>query len=138
MSEEKKHSIPAETLEALEFEKVMARIATLAHSEPTRDRIISLRPLHTVDEINQRSTLIGELRRLSQELGSLGLMHFEDITAPAKSAVNDDSQSVADGSDNLIHDLQRVRQIIQCVGAVIGNNDPVGAGFSGFQCIPAA
>jgi hypothetical protein len=37
-----------------------------------------------------------------------------------------------------MHDLQRMGQIIQGVGAVIGNNDAVGTCFSWLQSIPAA
>jgi len=71
--------ITPETLKRLEFDKILADIATQAHSDNTRERILATAPLTDADQIRVVSGRIGELRYLLNFGIGLSLAAFEDI-----------------------------------------------------------
>jgi len=74
--------IRKETLETLEFGKVLERVSAFSHSEASRHAVLSLAPLSSREEITHRFRLVGELRRLRAMGAHLGFSSFEDITGP--------------------------------------------------------
>jgi DNA mismatch repair protein MutS2 len=68
------------TLELLEFHKVLRLIADLANSESSEAYILSIVPLNARDDIETRQRLIADIRRLSHEGTPLQLGPFSDIT----------------------------------------------------------
>ncbi|HEY4744030.1 MAG TPA: endonuclease MutS2, partial [Desulfuromonadaceae bacterium] len=71
--------ITTETLKLLEFDKILAEIATLAHSDVTRTQILGTVPLTDGDRIRLTAGRIGELRSLADLGVTLRLDTFEDI-----------------------------------------------------------
>ncbi len=71
--------ITPETLKRLEFDKILAEIATLAHGDVTRELILATAPLADMDPIRLTSGRIGELRALSNLGIGMPLAPFEDI-----------------------------------------------------------
>lgn len=71
--------ITPETLKRLEFDKILAEIATQAHSDVTRGRILSTAPLNDIDLIRLVSGRIAEIRSLLAYGIALRLAPFEDI-----------------------------------------------------------
>ena len=71
--------ITPETLKRLEFDKILAEIATLAHSAVTREQILATAPLVDGDRIRLIAGRIGELRALMDFGVILRLDTFEDI-----------------------------------------------------------
>lgn len=71
--------ITPETLKLLEFDKILAEIATMAHSDATRSRIMATAPLHDADSIRLAAGRVAEIRSLLTCGISLRLASFEDI-----------------------------------------------------------
>jgi DNA mismatch repair protein MutS2 len=71
--------ITPQTLKLLEFDKILAEIATLAHSDATRDDILGTAPLTDGELIRLTAGRIGELRALADLGVGLRLDAFEDI-----------------------------------------------------------
>jgi DNA mismatch repair protein MutS2 len=71
--------ITPETLQRLEFDKVLAEIATRVHSEVTRQRLTGSVPLADAGRIAAISGRVAEIRALASLGISLRLAQFEDI-----------------------------------------------------------
>ncbi|HWI40281.1 MAG TPA: endonuclease MutS2, partial [Verrucomicrobiae bacterium] len=71
--------IAQETLQALDYRKILERIAGFAHSDATREEILRLAPLGSLDDIRRRSGRIEELRTLSRLGVGVRLSPFQDI-----------------------------------------------------------
>ena len=74
--------ISVETLQKLEFIKVVERIAGLAHSEATRQQVFAIAPLLSREEIGLRFGLVEEVRALASLGITLRLSSFDDILHP--------------------------------------------------------
>ncbi|HEX9006863.1 MAG TPA: endonuclease MutS2, partial [Bacteroidota bacterium] len=72
--------IKNETLRILEFDKVLATIASFANCDATRREIHDLRPLSGRPEIELRFGRVEEIRRMTQLGVPLRLAPFQDIT----------------------------------------------------------
>ncbi|MBI5875183.1 MAG: hypothetical protein HZB81_04960 [Deltaproteobacteria bacterium] len=71
--------IPQNSLDLLEFNKLLEIIAQRAKSDASRNAILSIKPLFSRDEIQRRFSLIGEIRRMSQDDRPLSILPFNDI-----------------------------------------------------------
>jgi DNA mismatch repair protein MutS2 len=71
--------IPRTTFKQLEFDKILAEIATHAHGSVTCERIAAIAPLGDFAMIQEISGRIGEIRALLAQGISLRLTPFEDI-----------------------------------------------------------
>jgi len=71
--------ITPETLKTLEFDKILAEIATQSHSDVTRAQILAFAPLKSVEQIRTTSGRIAEIRSLLTLGIDLRLTTFEDI-----------------------------------------------------------
>ena len=71
--------IASETLDRLEFDKLLAEISRHAHSSCTIEKIGKIRPLGDLQQIRTTSGRIGEIRALDLSGISLALGSFEDI-----------------------------------------------------------
>ncbi|MBI3398028.1 MAG: endonuclease MutS2 [Deltaproteobacteria bacterium] len=71
--------IPQNSLDLLEFNKLLEIIAQRAKSDASRNAILSIKPLSSRDEIQRRFSLIGEIRRMSQDDRPLSILPFNDI-----------------------------------------------------------
>src|SRR5512133_402493 len=71
--------ITPETLKRLEFDKILAEIATRVHSPVTRQRLHETLPQPAVDGIRLISGRVAEIRRLAALGIGLRLAEFEDI-----------------------------------------------------------
>jgi DNA mismatch repair protein MutS2 len=71
--------ITPETLKRLEFDKILAEIATLAHSDVSRELILATAPLTDTERIRLTSGRIEELRALLNLGVAVRLSPFEDI-----------------------------------------------------------
>ena len=71
--------IASETVDCLEFDKILAEISRHAHSSCTIDRIGRIRPLNDLQEISTISGRISEICALDLAGISLALGSFEDI-----------------------------------------------------------
>ncbi|MCM2359137.1 MAG: Smr/MutS family protein [Geobacteraceae bacterium] len=72
--------IKAETLQSLEFDKILHAIAGYANSDATEDAVMAVRPLAERGEIELRFGQVEEIRRLGQLGVPLSLSPFRDIT----------------------------------------------------------
>jgi len=72
--------IKDDSLFLLEFHKLLTVISESAHSEGTKEAVLSIRPLQSREEIERRFGQIQETRRISQEDNSLKLSAFSDIS----------------------------------------------------------
>jgi DNA mismatch repair protein MutS2 len=72
--------IPPNTLELLEFHKVLTLITEFANSEASRASILGIVPLNVREDIEMRLQLIAEIRRLSHAGTPLNLFQFADIS----------------------------------------------------------
>jgi DNA mismatch repair protein MutS2 len=68
-----------DTLEALEFDRILEVLSGFSHSVAARLCVLEIRPLRSAEDIRERFGLVGEIRRLSQEGASLGFARYEDI-----------------------------------------------------------
>ncbi len=73
--------IPGNSLEALEFHKLLGIISGFANSVASREAVLNLVPLAARPEIEERFSIIGDIMRLSQEKDSLRLSEFPDISS---------------------------------------------------------
>ncbi|UCG79090.1 MAG: endonuclease MutS2 [Nitrospirota bacterium] len=68
------------TLDLLEFTKLLRSIAVRAKSSASVDLIINIRPFKERNDIARRAGLINELMEMQDKDGSLGLINFFDIS----------------------------------------------------------
>jgi DNA mismatch repair protein MutS2 len=71
--------ISENSLELLEYPKLLSIIAEQAHCPATRQAVLAIRPFGNLPDILQRQRLIEELRRLSAEGTPLQIFNFTDI-----------------------------------------------------------
>jgi DNA mismatch repair protein MutS2 len=71
--------ITRETLNRLEFDKILAEIATRVHSQVTRQRLMEAMPLGVLEQIRLISGQVAEIRRLAGLDVGLRLAEFEDV-----------------------------------------------------------
>jgi len=71
--------IPQNSLDLLEFTKLLEIIAQYAKSDASQNAILSLIPLSKKEEIEIRFSCIEEIRRMSQEKRPLNILPFKDI-----------------------------------------------------------
>ncbi|MBI3752961.1 MAG: endonuclease MutS2 [Deltaproteobacteria bacterium] len=71
--------IPQNSLDLLEFNKLLEIIAQRAKSDASRSVVLSIRPLSDRNEIEKRFALIQEIRRMAQEGRPLSILPFADI-----------------------------------------------------------
>ncbi len=71
--------IPQNSLDLLEFNKLLEIIAQRAKSDASRNAILSIKPLSGRDEIQRRFSLIQEILRMSQDGRPLSILPFNDI-----------------------------------------------------------
>jgi DNA mismatch repair protein MutS2 len=64
----------------LEFHKLLTVISGFAHSEGTKEAVLSIRPFQNREEIDRRFGQIQEILRISQEGNALKLSAFSDIS----------------------------------------------------------
>jgi DNA mismatch repair protein MutS2 len=74
--------IPQNSLDSLEFSKLLEIIARYANSDASQRSILSITPLDSKEEIEKRFSCIEEIRLLSQKGKPLNILPFKDI-APA-------------------------------------------------------
>ena len=67
------------SLDSLEFNKLLEIIAQYAKSDASRNAILSITPLSNKEEIENRFACIEEIRRMSQERRPLNILSFKDI-----------------------------------------------------------
>jgi len=79
---DRKHMIQKNTLELLEFHKLLRLISDFAYSDASRQSIANIRPLQDREDIEKRLGLIGEIRKISQQGNRLRLSQFPDISLP--------------------------------------------------------
>lgn len=72
--------IQTNTLEILEFTKLLKLISEFAYSDISRDMVLRVKPLTSKEEIENRFGQIAEIRRLRQEGDPLRISHFEDVS----------------------------------------------------------
>ena len=72
--------IQRNTLEILEFTKLLKLISEFAYSDISRDMVLQAKPLTSKEEIENRFGQIAEIRRLRQEGDPLRISHFEDVS----------------------------------------------------------
>lgn len=68
-----------QTLDKLDYYRLLAIIAERCHSPVSKDQLMSLRPLSELEEIELRMLQIEELRRFIQQSGTIGLEEFVDL-----------------------------------------------------------
>ncbi|MBT1073500.1 endonuclease MutS2 [Pelotalea chapellei] len=71
--------ITSETMKRLEFDKILADIATRVHSDVTRSTVLAVMPQNDARSIADISGRVAEIRRLSSLGISLNISQFEDI-----------------------------------------------------------
>ncbi|MBI5181128.1 MAG: endonuclease MutS2, partial [Nitrospirae bacterium] len=71
--------ISQNSLDSLEFNKLLEIIAQYAKSDASRNAIFSIAPLSDKEEIENRFACIEEIRRMSQESRPLSILSFKDI-----------------------------------------------------------
>ena len=74
--------IPKNTLELLEFHKLLRLISDFAYSDASRQSVADIHPLQDREDIEKRLGLIGEIRKISQQGNPLRLSQFPDISLP--------------------------------------------------------
>jgi len=72
--------IAKNTLELLEFHKLLRLISELANSEASRSAVLEIYPLNDKEDIEKRQQLITEIRKLVHEGTPLKLSPFPDIS----------------------------------------------------------
>jgi DNA mismatch repair protein MutS2 len=75
-------TIPKNTLELLEFHKLLRLISDFAYSDASRQSVADIHPLQDRDDIEKRLGLIDEIRKISQQGNPLRLSQFPDISLP--------------------------------------------------------
>ncbi|NWF98535.1 MAG: endonuclease MutS2 [Nitrospirae bacterium] len=72
--------IPNNSLEILEFNKVLNLISNYANSEASKKSILSIRPLSDKNQIEKKQHEISEIRKMAHEGKPIALSSFHDIT----------------------------------------------------------
>jgi DNA mismatch repair protein MutS2 len=72
--------ISKETLQGLEFDRILEHVATLAHCLASHNAALAIAPLSGKPEMEQRLGLVQEIRSLTRQGIALKLAAFEDIT----------------------------------------------------------
>ncbi len=72
--------IPKNTLQLLEFDRLLEIISRAGHSEISKQAVLDIAPLALVEGIRSRFLLIEDIRRISSRGSFLGLHAFQDIT----------------------------------------------------------
>ncbi len=72
--------IKENSLNLLEFPKLLRLIAVFSHGSASARAVLGILPSGSVEEIEKRLVLIEEIRRISNEGSPLRLTHFEDIS----------------------------------------------------------
>ncbi len=72
--------IPKNTLELLEFHKVLRLVADFANSKSSKDSILDIAPVESREDIETRLNLIDDIRRLCDNGTPLNLYQFSDIS----------------------------------------------------------
>lgn len=68
-----------DTLESLEFSKVLGAVAGFSRSEATSGAVMAVRPMGNPGDIARRAALVEEIRKLRSEGTPPGISPFEDI-----------------------------------------------------------
>jgi DNA mismatch repair protein MutS2 len=71
--------IKKESLQALEFDKILTAISRFSNSDVSQESVLRICPLNNRKDIEKRFGQIKEIQKLSQEGTSLKLSHFQDI-----------------------------------------------------------
>jgi len=71
--------INRESLQILEFDKILSEISRFSHSDTTQKSILNILPLNSREDIEKRFGQIQEIRRLAQEGTPLKMSFFQDI-----------------------------------------------------------
>ena len=71
--------ISRNTLQLLEFDRLLGVIADAAHSDISRNTVLEISPLPEVEAIRDRCSLIEDIRRIYQQGSSLPFEEFQDI-----------------------------------------------------------
>ena len=71
--------IPQSSLNSLEFNKLLEIVAQYARSDASRNAILSIAPLSSKQEIEDRFACIKEIMRMSQKAMPLDILPFRDI-----------------------------------------------------------
>ena len=71
--------ISRNTLQLLEFDRLLGIIADAAHSDISRKMVVDIRPLPEVEAIRDRCSLIEDIRRIYQQGSTLPFVEFQDI-----------------------------------------------------------
>ncbi|MDD2364667.1 MAG: endonuclease MutS2 [Desulfuromonadaceae bacterium] len=71
--------IKTETVNSLEFNKILTEIATHAHSAATVEKITAIKPENSIAKIEQISGRVSEICKLKESGITLALENFEDI-----------------------------------------------------------
>ncbi len=72
--------IPYNSIETLEFNKVLNSIANYANSESTKRAILSIQPFSDKKQIEKKQREISEIRKIAHECNPIALSSFHDIT----------------------------------------------------------
>lgn len=71
--------IAENTLNLLEFHKLLRVISNISHSEASEKAVLEILPLNSREDIERRLGQVNEIRRLSQDGNPLRLSRFSDI-----------------------------------------------------------
>ena len=71
--------ISENSLELLEYPKLLGIIAEPVHCPATREAVLAIRPYESLTDILQRQRLVEELRRLSAEGAPVQIFTFADL-----------------------------------------------------------
>ncbi len=83
--------ISKETLQVLEFDKILSVISRFAHSDSTREYVLNILPFSNREDIDERFGQVQEIRRLAQEQTPLKLSYFQDISHVVESVKPEDA-----------------------------------------------
>src|SRR5579871_2609273 len=92
-------------LKALEFDKVMALVMSMAASEPAREVLSRVRPAIDVDTVRDRLRATAEMAELRQHTGSIPIQEFTDLRGLFLAAARDGA--ILDGES-----LVRIRDFV--------------------------
>ena len=71
--------ISRNTLQLLEFDRLLAIMAETAHSDVSRAAVLGIAPLEAADLIRERVSLVEDIRRIYQKGSSMPFQTFQDI-----------------------------------------------------------
>jgi DNA mismatch repair protein MutS2 len=132
--------ISRETLQILEFDKILNTISGFSHSDASRQAVLDISPLSDRGDIEERFGQVKEIQGLAQAGTPLRLSHFQDISQALKRARLEGAVLEA----RELVDFVPVLRIISEISAQIGeaNNLPglgsLAGDLTGFPDILAA